>query len=75
MEFCEKLKAARKSKGLSQAKVGELLNSAQTQIMKYENGKQEPTATRLRELCELYEISADWLLGLEKPAAKEPTSD
>jgi len=66
MDFGARLKAARRQKGISQTQAADALRTDQRQISKYESGKQEPTATRLRELCELYEISADWLLGLEK---------
>lgn len=64
--FCERLKEARKRKKYSQEKVSELLNIARSNISKYENGNLEPTLQTLRELCKLYEVSADYLLEIEK---------
>jgi len=66
MEFCVRLKAARKQKGLSQARAAEILHTDQRQISKYESGRQEPSVSRLRDFCALYEVSADWLLGLKE---------
>lgn len=62
--FGEKLKEARKNKGLSQEKVAEILNIARSNISKYENGNLEPTMQTLREFCRLYEVSANFLLEL-----------
>ncbi len=69
MDFGARLKAARRQKGLSQTQAADALRTDQRQISKYESGKQEPSASRLREFCILYGVSSDWLLGLEKPEA------
>lgn len=64
MEHCTKLRIAREAKNLTQAQAGELLGMDQRQISRYEQGKQDPSATKIIEFCKAYQISADWLLGL-----------
>ncbi len=68
--FCEKLKKARKNKKLSQEQVANILNIARSNISKYENGNLEPTLQTLKELCLLYEVSADELLELNETKNK-----
>lgn len=65
MKIYERLKQARKEKNITQGEVAKILMTTQPQIAKYESGQQEPTASRIIEFCKLYEISADWLLGLK----------
>lgn len=66
MEYYKKLKAAREDKDISQTKVAQKLQTTQQQIYKYEHGKQEMTVSKLKTLCEYYNISADYILGLPK---------
>lgn len=63
--FSERLKEARKNKNLSQEQVAEKLNTARSNISKYETGFMEPSLQTLKELCELYEVSADYLLEID----------
>lgn len=64
MNYYEKLKEAREEKGLTQKKVAEQLQTTPQQIGKYERGEQKMTIERLKEFCELYQISADYILDL-----------
>lgn len=66
MQFNERLKAAREDKDISQKEAGEKIGTTQAQIWKYETGKQEMTVSKLRTLCLLYNVSADYLLNLPK---------
>lgn len=66
MDITENLRAIRKAKGLSQADVAELLGTTQQQYSKYENGTHELPISRLIILCNYYQVSADWLLGIKK---------
>lgn len=59
-----KLKEARKDMKLSQEEVAEKLNTARSNISKYENNILEPNLQTLKCFCEIYNISADYLLGL-----------
>lgn len=66
MKIAQNLKMARKAKDMSQAKTAEHMQTTREQISKYETGVNDLTAQRLRELCLLYGVSADWILGLPK---------
>lgn len=63
--FGEKLKELRIEKGLTQKQLAEQINSAQSAIYYWESNKQEPTISALKKLCIFFNVSADYLLGLE----------
>lgn len=62
--FKDNLKKARKKAGYSQEGIAEKINTARSNISKYENGKLEPNLDTLKKLCETYEVSADELLEI-----------
>lgn len=66
MEYYERLKEVREDKDLTQKDVAILIGTTQQQLYKYENGLQDMTAPKLKKLCELYGVSADYILGLPK---------
>ncbi|MCI8475330.1 MAG: helix-turn-helix transcriptional regulator [Oscillospiraceae bacterium] len=66
MEYYEKLKAIREDQDMTQQEVAEALRTTRQQISKYENGTQLMTIGRLRELCRLYKVSSDYILGLPR---------
>lgn len=41
-----------------------------TQWIKYENGTTSPGADTILKICTVHAVSADWLLGLDRPSAK-----
>lgn len=60
-----RIKELRKSKGLSQAKLGLLILKDQQSIHKVEAGEFNPTYLYLLELCKGLEISIQELLNFE----------
>ena len=62
--FGAKLLELREKRGMSQKEVADLLKVTRTQISDLENGKTGTTLDRLLQLCELYRVSADYLLGI-----------
>ena len=60
----ERLKQARIEKGLTQKQVAEAIGVVPTAITNYETGVREPSISILKKLCLLYEVSADYLIGL-----------
>ena len=66
MTWNEKLKEARKKAKLSQLQVSIKLNISQSCICKYENGNLEPSIETLKDLCELYKVSSDYIIGITK---------
>ena len=59
-----RLGKARKSWGLTQAEVAFLLRVTQQQYSRFENGAFELSYNQLVFLCELFDVSADWVLGV-----------
>ncbi|MCI8651292.1 MAG: helix-turn-helix transcriptional regulator [Oscillospiraceae bacterium] len=66
MEYYEKLKATREDQNKTQQEVADALKTTRQQIGKYETGSQIMTIGRLKELCQFYNVSADYILGLPK---------
>ena len=60
----ERIKELRLENKLSQAKLGSLLLVAQDTVSLWEKGKSLPTAEYIIAMCKLFEISADYILGL-----------
>ena len=66
MQYVERLKEARKSAGLTQQTVAKHLGIPSTQVVRYEKGINEIPVRYLCEMCKLYGVSADWVLGISK---------
>ena len=63
--IAEIIKTERINKNLTQKAVAELLGVTQDSISLWENGKRIPDTQYLKDLCKIFDISADYLLGLE----------
>ena len=61
----ERLKSLRKEKGVSQKDVAKAIGVTMSAYSNYEQGIREPSFAILIELCKYFEVSADYLLGLE----------
>ncbi len=61
----ERLKLLRKQKGVSQKMVAEAIGVTLSAYSNYEQGLREPSNQILINLCKYYEVSADYLLGIE----------
>lgn len=60
----ERLKELRIEKSLTQQQVAEQLGITQRAYSHYEIGDREPSVALIKQLCKLFEVSADYLLGL-----------
>lgn len=61
----EKLRELRKNKKVSQKKVAESICISEKAYANYEQGIREPSYAILINLCKYFEVSSDYLLGLE----------
>ena len=61
--YVAKLKPARLKKKLTLVQVGMRLNTTHATISRHESEKLEPSIDTLRDLCDLYGVSADWVIG------------
>lgn len=72
----QRLAGIRESKGISRKEVTELLNVTRTQVSDIENGKSGTNLDRFYQLCEFYQVSADYLLGItDDPTWRGEPSD
>lgn len=65
MLYIDRIKQFRQTAGVTQAQMAETLGVTQQQYFKYEKGINELPIRYLIVICEKYELSADWLLGLK----------
>lgn len=64
LTFADRLKAARKSAGLTQTQLATLLRLSRRRVASYEIGESEPSITTLVRCSQKLRKSVDWLLGL-----------
>lgn len=60
----KKIKELREDKNLTQQEVADKLNIDRSNYSKYERGVLIMTPEMIRQLCRLYDISADFIIGL-----------
>ncbi len=63
--FNEKLKAARKQNGLSQAALGKLLGIQTQTIGRWETGKSKPNLETVNKLCEILDVTLHYFISEE----------
>lgn len=73
MTMAQRMITMRKNKGLSQEQLGNQLGVSRQAVSKWESGQVTPDVRYLITMCELFDVSADYLLrGVEVGA---PTAD
>lgn len=65
MSLGTNLQQLRKATGLSQEQLAELLDMSRQAVSKWETDQSLPDADKLVQLCRIFQVSADTLLGLE----------
>ncbi len=65
MEFSENLKYLRKSVQYTQKKLADYLGLSANTVCEWEKGRSEPSIATIKKMAELFNVSADYLLGLE----------
>ena len=61
--FAKRLRELREEKQLGQGALGVLVNVSQAAVAKWESGDREPTFEMLMRLCDIFDVTADYLLG------------
>ena len=64
MQYAQKIRDLREDHDMTQAQVAMVLNTTKNQVGKYERGEQDMNIKHLVTLCNFYNVSADWILGL-----------
>lgn len=63
--FGQRLKELRLEKNLTQPELAKILGVSNGMISFWENDKYEPTATNIANVAKFFNVSTDFLLGLE----------
>ena len=63
--LAKRLKELRKEQNLSLDKFGKIIGVSDTAVMKWEQNKSEPTAINILQIATYFNVTADYLLGLE----------
>ena len=65
MEFAKRLEQLMKEQGITQVKLSQSIGYSQRAVSKWINGEAEPTATAIVLCANYFEVTSDYLLGLE----------
>ncbi len=71
LETMKKLRNLREDSDLTQQEVAEFLGTSQTMYARYERGANELCLRHLTRLCRLYNVSSDYLLGVQPDPARK----
>ena len=67
LKFGERIRAVRKSVGKNQKEFSALLDIPQSTLSAYETDAMQPAIFNLVKIAKTFNVSMDWLCGLEKP--------
>jgi len=65
MKYIKIIKDLREDNDLTQQDVANYLGTSQTMYARYERGANEMPIRHLIKLCELYNVSSDYILGIK----------
>lgn len=68
LKFGERIREVRKNAGCSQKEFCALLDIPQSTLSAYETDRMQPTVTSLVNIATKFNVSLDWLCGIEKTA-------
>jgi len=60
----DRIRWLRNNKGMTQADLAERLNMSDQQILRWENGKSDPSADAIYKLAKIFNVTGDYLLCL-----------
>ena len=61
--YGERIRELRKSVNMTQAQLAARLGVGQKDVSRYELEQHEPSIATILKLCEIFDVSADYLLG------------
>ena len=70
MDYIKRIRNLREDSDKTQAEIAEILGTSQTMYARYERGANELPIHHLIKLCEIYNVSADYILGLSDCSKK-----
>lgn len=66
MDYIKIMRDLREDNDLTQQEVAKILGTSQTMYARYERGANELPLHHLIKLCQLYNVSSDYMLGLKE---------
>jgi len=66
MDYVDRLTALREDRDIKQQEIADLLHCTQPAVSKFEKRKINYTIEDLIQLCNFYQVSADYILGLPR---------
>lgn len=66
IKFGKRIREVRENAGYNQKEFGSLLNIKQSTLSAYETDRMQPTISALVKIAEMFNVSLDWLCGIEK---------
>lgn len=66
MNYIKRIRDLREDNDKTQKEIADYLGTSQTMYARYERGANELPIRHLIALCDYYNVSADYILGLEK---------
>ena len=66
MDYVDRLKALREDRDVGQEQIAAVLGCQQSSISKYEKRRARYSVEDIIRLCEFYNVSADYILGLPR---------
>ena len=66
LAYIKRMRDLREDNDKTQQEIAEVLGTSQTMYARYERGANELPIRHLITLCEYYNVSADYILGIEK---------
>lgn len=73
MEITQRIRNIREDKDLTQQQVADGIGVKREQYRRYETGENEMKVSHIIKLCEFYQLSADYIIGLTDIEAEIPT--
>lgn len=64
-ELADRLKELRKENNISLMTLGKAIGVSDVAVMKWEKNLSEPTASNIKNLAIYFDVSSDYLLGIE----------
>lgn len=64
MQFHERIRALREDNDIKQKDIAKLLNMNQRKVSRLETKATEPTPDEIIRYCKIFNVSADYILGL-----------
>ena len=65
MEYVKRIRDLREDRDKTQAEIAQVLGTSQTMYARYARGANELPLRHLITLCRYYQVSADYILGLD----------